>query len=228
MCSFLLFSWEGLEESENPVAPSWLKSCPFNSTFHSCCCMRMWSFSSTIFDTKTYFSRRWHKLDGLPFSTPPPTPRNMVVVSKENLSLGRYPLQKRRINGRLRVGVDFWVARGEKSCPLKKLNCENLREGNAASVRELKTAVSGHCLWILGVLTVKPLTNREFCGYLHVCVCFTSECYSVSVLTSKFLPPHPLKWQNCVILSLPPPLAFPPHKFENNQNKTKPWKQQAL
>lgn len=68
-------------------------------------------------------------MGGLP--SPPPTPHNMVVESRENLSLERHGLRERRMANWITCniavgGADFPVAQRERDLPRKRLPCDNV------------------------------------------------------------------------------------------------------
>lgn len=172
----------------------------------------MW-FSNTIFDIKMCFSKRWQN-----WWSSTPLPHDMVVESRENF--------RRKEGGGNWVkchaavwGADFSVAPGERNLPREELHWDNVWEASAASERDLQTAVYGHCWWILGILTMKHLTNNELCGSIHSCVQCTSE---FSVWTSIFSPPARQKKRQNWVISSSPSLLPHPANFKTAKTKTKP------
>lgn len=165
-----------------------------------------------------WFLRRWQKMGGLPS---PPTLHNMVVESRENLSLERHGLRERRmanwITCNIAVGGGWFSSspKGKRPAPKAAALWQCLGGRCCVSADQEGTAV--YCLWILGILTMKNLTNNELRVSVHLCGQFTSEFSGFKKFNS---PP----WQNCVIPSLclfaPPSPNFKTTKRGGNTWKT--------
>lgn len=167
--------------------------------------MLIWSSSSALLDIKMCFLRRWQKIGGLP-SPPTHTHTQRGCGNPETLhSLrGKEGGQLDEMSPCGSRGWFFRRRRGEHASQ-RSLCIVKSSGGAAASVRAGGYCSIWHCLWTLGVLTMKNPTNKALGGDVRfsLCACQWLPRLEGARCAARTQSPHGR------IASFPLPLCYP-------------------